>query len=234
MAADIQRPARAEALPRQHIDAARAEQGPQRDFHGAGIGGGHDRKPPVLRHAEQPAAPVDDLRQLFLAGRGAVGAPHQGSGQHGGRPSRPLGARPGGEVRIGRADRGFHCVSHCLADAGNLSLPPPDSTRLRVAETRSDTGMRNAGLMSRAFGFPPSRKQGWHFGVDFIPIYSIYVPSQRQRERGNDLTGYRAGRMAASVPARFSRGTAGGRGPGGKPAKCARRVGGDAPFGRWS
>ena len=45
-------PAGAETFPGDHVDAARAEQRPQRHLDGAGVGGRHDADPVVGRHLE--------------------------------------------------------------------------------------------------------------------------------------------------------------------------------------
>jgi hypothetical protein len=64
---DIDDPVAAEALPREHIDATRPEQPPQRHFHGAGIGAGHDRDPIVGGNLQHLSSQVDDLPELRLA-----------------------------------------------------------------------------------------------------------------------------------------------------------------------
>ena len=64
---DVGDPALAEGLPGQHIDAARAQQRPQRHLDRAGIGAGDDAEPVVGGHAEDRPAAVDRLGQLRLA-----------------------------------------------------------------------------------------------------------------------------------------------------------------------
>ena len=49
---DVRGPGLGETLEGQHIDRPRAEQRPQREFHGTGVGGRHDGQPPVVRNAE--------------------------------------------------------------------------------------------------------------------------------------------------------------------------------------
>ena len=62
---DVGDPALAEALPGQHVDAARAEQRPQRHLDRAGIGGGHDAEAIILGHAEQRARAVEHFLQAW-------------------------------------------------------------------------------------------------------------------------------------------------------------------------
>jgi hypothetical protein len=50
---DVGHPAGAEAFPGQHVDAALAEQRPQRHLDGAGIGSRHDADAVVGRHVEE-------------------------------------------------------------------------------------------------------------------------------------------------------------------------------------
>ena len=72
---DVVGPGLAEALPGEHIDAARAQQGPQRQLHRAGVGGRHDADAVVGRNAEHGARSDDHLGELRLAGLRAVRAP---------------------------------------------------------------------------------------------------------------------------------------------------------------
>ena len=65
---DVAGPFAAEAFPRQHVDAARAEQRPQRHLDRAGIGGRHDAEAIVGGNAEHIAAELDDFGELGLAG----------------------------------------------------------------------------------------------------------------------------------------------------------------------
>ena len=67
-------PAGAEGFPGDHVDAALAEQRPQRHFDGAGVGGGHDADAVVGRHLEHFARQRDGLFQLGLADLGAMRA----------------------------------------------------------------------------------------------------------------------------------------------------------------
>src|SRR5207302_5694430 len=92
-------PALAEALPGQEVDAARAEQRPQRHLDGARIGGRHDADPVIGGQAEHGARAVDDLAQLRLAGRAAMRAPETGIVQRRQRPTRTLGTWTRGEMR---------------------------------------------------------------------------------------------------------------------------------------
>ena len=74
---DVGDPALAEALPGEHVDAARAEQRPQRHLDGAGVGGRHDADAVVGRHFEHLARQIDRAFELGLAGLGAVRAPER-------------------------------------------------------------------------------------------------------------------------------------------------------------
>ena len=76
---DIGDPAGAEALPGDHVDAARAEQRPQRHLDRAGVGGRHDADPVVGRHLQDVAGELDRLLELGLADLGAVRAAERGS-----------------------------------------------------------------------------------------------------------------------------------------------------------
>ncbi len=72
---DVVRPAGAEAFEGQDIDAAGAEQRPQRHLDRAGVGRRHDAELPVGRHAEDGARAVDHLGEarLRLAWRDGCG-----------------------------------------------------------------------------------------------------------------------------------------------------------------
>ena len=68
-------PAGAKTFPGDHVDAARAEQRPQRHLDGAGVGGRHDADPVVGRHLKDFAGELDRPLELGLADtwRGASG-----------------------------------------------------------------------------------------------------------------------------------------------------------------
>ena len=65
-------------FPGDHVDAARAEQRPQRHLDRAGVGGRHDADAVVGRHLQHFAGEVDRLFELGLADLGAVRAAERG------------------------------------------------------------------------------------------------------------------------------------------------------------
>ncbi len=81
-------PAGAEALPGDHVDAALAEQRPQRHLDGAGVGRRHDADAVVGRNLKHLAGQLDRLLELGLADLGAMRAAERGVVQ---RLERPAG-----------------------------------------------------------------------------------------------------------------------------------------------
>ena len=72
--AGVGQPVLGKALPDKRIDAARAQQMPERNLYRAGVGGRDDTDAVVGRDVENGAGPVDHRRQFGLAGTGPVGA----------------------------------------------------------------------------------------------------------------------------------------------------------------
>lgn len=56
---DVGNPTLAKILPGEHVDTARTEQRPHRDFDRSGIGTGDNADPPIGGNAEDCARPVD-------------------------------------------------------------------------------------------------------------------------------------------------------------------------------
>ena len=75
---DIGDPAGAETLPGDHVDAARAEQRPQRHLDRAGVGGRHDADAVVGGNLQDLAGQLDRLLELVLADLGAVRSAERG------------------------------------------------------------------------------------------------------------------------------------------------------------
>jgi hypothetical protein len=96
----IRNPAGAKALPGEHVDAARAEQRPQRHFHRTCIGRGNDADAVVRRNAKDAAGLVDGFLEARLARLGAMRPAEQRTLKNLGGPARPLGGGAGGETRI--------------------------------------------------------------------------------------------------------------------------------------
>ena len=90
---DIGDPASAEAFPGNHVDAALAEQRPERHFDGAGVGSRHDADAVIRRHVQNFTGKVDGLLQLGLADLGAVRPAERGIGKRFKRPTGALRAR---------------------------------------------------------------------------------------------------------------------------------------------
>ena len=99
---DVGDPAFAEALPRQHVDAARAEQRPQRHLDRAGVGAGRDADAIVGGNAEHFARQVDRVLELGLAELGAMRAAERRVLEGFGGPAGPLGAGAGRKTRVMR------------------------------------------------------------------------------------------------------------------------------------
>ena len=74
---DVAGPLLAEVLPGQQVDAAAAEQRPQRQFDGAGIGCRHDSQPVAIGDAKQVAATLDHLGKFGLASLRPVRSPQE-------------------------------------------------------------------------------------------------------------------------------------------------------------
>ena len=92
---DIGRPILGEGFPHKHIHPARAEQGPERHFHRARVGGRHNAKPPIRRHAEDRFGKRNHLGQLRLGCGSAMAAPKQRAFKRGECPARTLGTGTG-------------------------------------------------------------------------------------------------------------------------------------------
>ena len=69
---DVRRPVLAEALPDEHIHAARAEHGPHGHFESAGVGGRDDADEIIVRHAQNGARLIDGKLELGFSGLGPV------------------------------------------------------------------------------------------------------------------------------------------------------------------
>ncbi len=69
---DVGDPAGAEAFPGDHVDAALAEQRPERHFDGAGVGSGNDADAVIGRHFQNFTGKIDGLLELGLADLRAV------------------------------------------------------------------------------------------------------------------------------------------------------------------
>ena len=127
---DIGDPAGAEAFPGDHVDAARAEQRPERHFDGAGVGGRHDADAVIGRHFENFTGKVDGLLELALADLRAVRA---AEGRVGERIERPTGAlRAGARRKMGICGRmsgfaGFAMMLSFQIESPSLGrgVPPP-------------------------------------------------------------------------------------------------------------
>ncbi len=96
---DVGDPALAEAFPGEHVDAARAEQGPQRHLDRAGVGRRHDADAIAGRHLQDFTGEVDGALELGLARLGAVRAADQRVLEDLEVPARALGAGPGRKKR---------------------------------------------------------------------------------------------------------------------------------------
>ena len=99
LAQDVGDPVLAEGFPGDDVDAALAEQAPQRHFDGAGVGAGRDRDQMGLGDPQNLAGQRKRLAQLGEAGRRAMRATEQGVVQGFGGPAGALGAGAGGEMR---------------------------------------------------------------------------------------------------------------------------------------
>ncbi len=127
---DVGDPAGAEAFPGEHVDAALAEQRPERHFDGAGIGSRNDADAVIRRHFQNFAGKIDGLLQLRLADLRAVRA---AEGRIGKRIERPTGAlRAGARRKMGilRTHVRLCGLRHVLSfQIDSLSLgrgvPPP-------------------------------------------------------------------------------------------------------------
>ena len=100
---DVGHPAVAEAFPGEHVDAALAEQRPQRHLDGAGVGGRHDADAVVGRNVENFAGEIDGLFELGLADLGAVRTAERGIGQS--SSDQPGRFAQGPEEKLGFAGR---------------------------------------------------------------------------------------------------------------------------------
>ena len=140
---DVGDPVPAERLPGEHIDAARAEQRPERHLHRAGIRGRHDRDQITVRKLEQLARAGDRQLEPRLGLRLAVIAAEQRALKRVRRPAGTLGARARREARIVGAKRGFLRRVHGEAGtcwrmtgqvpaSGSKEKPPVEATGGRV------------------------------------------------------------------------------------------------------
>ena len=86
-------PALAEAFPGQEIDAARAQQRPERQLHRPGVRARHDADAIIRGQPQDGAGAVNHLFQFGFAGLRAVRAAEAGIPERLQRPSRTLGAR---------------------------------------------------------------------------------------------------------------------------------------------
>jgi hypothetical protein len=105
---DVGDPARAEALPRQDVDVAGAQHGPEHHLEGAGVRGGNDAQLVIVGDSEHLPRAVDHRRELLLADLRAVRSAHGGVPQEVGRPAGALGAGSGGEVGSLRSSCRLH------------------------------------------------------------------------------------------------------------------------------
>src|SRR5690606_19877319 len=94
---DVGDPALAEAFPGEEIDAARAEEIPERHLDRARVGRGHDRDAPLGGKAEDPARALEHLLEPRLACLGAVRAADERVLERGKAPLGVLGAGSGRE-----------------------------------------------------------------------------------------------------------------------------------------
>ncbi len=89
---DIGNPAGAEAFPGDHINAALAEQRPERHLDGTGVGSRHDADAVIRRHFQNFAGEIDRLLQLGLADFRAVRTAKGRIGKSFERPTRTFRA----------------------------------------------------------------------------------------------------------------------------------------------
>ncbi len=106
---DVGDPAFAERFPSQHGHRPGAEQRPQRQFNGAGVGGRHDSDAVIGGDLEHLAGQIDGALELRLADLGSVRARKNGVGEGLQAPARALGAGAGRKVRNGRPHAGLLC-----------------------------------------------------------------------------------------------------------------------------
>jgi hypothetical protein len=99
---NIRDPAFAEAFPRENVDAARAEQRPQRHFDGAGVRSRRDADAVAGGNAKNLACQIDGELEFALAELGAVRAAQCRVAEDFGGPSGALGARAGGKASVDR------------------------------------------------------------------------------------------------------------------------------------
>ena len=140
-------PALAEAFPGQHVDAARAEQRPQRHLDRAGIGGRHDADAVVGRHLQHFAGEVDGALQARLAELGAVRAAEGGIFESVERPAGALGAGAGGKERRagprgGRRGHVFHPSRWAPLGGEGCPAAGYDENRLTGQGHRAAVGSR--------------------------------------------------------------------------------------------
>ena len=95
MIADVLGPGIAEVLPTQHVDAARAQERPQRHLHGPGLGAGNDADEVAVGDRKLGAGALDDFPQARLADGVAVRAADEGVPEAGNGPAGAFGAGTG-------------------------------------------------------------------------------------------------------------------------------------------
>ena len=132
---DVGHPFAAEGIESEHIDAAGAEQRPQRHLHRAGVRRRHDADAIVRRQPKQLARLDERQLEPRLRLLGAMVAAEQRALQRLDAPAGMLGARAGGEARIGWPDLRLRCGRSW-----------PASLRRKKAARRSDGRSRCCGL----------------------------------------------------------------------------------------
>ena len=160
---DIGDPAVAKALPRQHVDAARAEQGPERHLDRAGVGAGRDADAVVGRDAEHLAGQVDRQFELGLADLRAMRTAQGGVFEDFGGPAGALGAGAGRKAGVRRPDgRRLNRHLDAILSDGRLSLGRGVPPRLLADHPRIGKGEPCAALLNPRGGGDGRRPFGRH------------------------------------------------------------------------
>ena len=178
---DVALPAVAEALEREHVDAARPEQVPHRHLEGAGIGARHEADPVVRGQAEQAAPSARAARRGAPWPPGPVRAADERALERRDRPARPLGGRPGAEAGVApAASRACSCslrtrrsideegglaraAQHdveAIADAGAIGLGDQGRARRRVVDRGEDRIARRWRARPESRGGSPGAAAG--------------------------------------------------------------------------